>query len=103
MALVAEHPSPSTEFSTGSGKRRSAEAVPVTATLSPPLRPQRALRETYLPAQSPQASQDARLPEADVDARGSRDHQTPTRTRPPAALRPTRVAAAETKGRPRAL
>jgi ribonuclease P protein component len=73
----------------------------VTATLLEPLRPERALRETYLPAKSPQASQDARLPEADVDARGPRDHQAPARSRPQAALRLTGVSAAETKGRRR--
>jgi ribonuclease P protein component len=73
----------------------------VTATLLAPLRPERALRETYLPAKSPQASQDARLPEAHVDARGPRDHQAPARSRPQAALRLIGVSAAETKGRRR--
>src|SRR5450432_2127220 len=101
MALVAEQTAPSTDFSTGGGKRGPAGVRAVTATLSPPLRPERALRETYLPAKSPQASQDARLPEADVDACGSRDHQAPTRSRPQAAVRLTGVSAAETKGRRR--
>lgn len=97
----AGHPASSTEFSTGSGKRGPAGDVPVAATLPPPLRPERALRETYLPAKSPQASQDARLPEADVDVRRPRDHQAPTRSRPQAALRLTGVSAADTRGRRR--
>ena len=101
MAHIAYHPESSTVFSTGSGKRGPTGAWAVAATLPRPLRPERVLREAYIPAKPPQARKDARLPQADVYPRGPSHHQAPAGPRPQAALRLIGVSAAETKGRRR--